>query len=151
MPPSALPTDSHGSLSNYNSELVRCIEDLREKREEVNRSILRDEEEKAKIQRELTKMTERLGRLNEDLARKMQVRVWWWCGMGSLQAAAVPLAASGTERAQYTLHTACRRRQSHSQLRARHGRITRFTHTLYPPRRRAWSLIRPYRRQRQRT
>jgi len=53
---------------------VRCIEDLREKREEVNRSILRDEEEKAKIQRELTKLTERLGKLNEDLARKMQVR-----------------------------------------------------------------------------
>ena len=53
---------------------MRCIEDLREKREEVNRSILRDEEEKAKIQRELTKMTERLGKLNEDLARKMQVR-----------------------------------------------------------------------------
>ena len=52
---------------------MRCIEDLREKREEVNRSILRDEEEKAKIQRELTKMTERLGKLNEDLARKMQV------------------------------------------------------------------------------
>jgi Sjoegren syndrome nuclear autoantigen 1 len=62
------------SLSNYNQELVRCIEDLREKREEVNRSILRDEEEKAKIQRELTKLTERLGKLNEDLARKMQVR-----------------------------------------------------------------------------
>lgn len=54
---------------------MRCIEDLREKREEVNRSILRDEEEKAKLQRDLTKMTERLSRLNEDLARKMQVRI----------------------------------------------------------------------------
>ena len=38
-------------------------------------SLLRDEEEKAKIQRDLTKMTERLARLNEDLARKMQARV----------------------------------------------------------------------------
>ena len=53
---------------------MRCIEDLREKREEVNRSLLRDEEEKAKLQRDLTKMTERLSKLNEDLARKMQVR-----------------------------------------------------------------------------
>lgn len=34
------------SLQNYNNELTRCIEDLREKREEVNRSILRNEEEK---------------------------------------------------------------------------------------------------------
>jgi Sjoegren syndrome nuclear autoantigen 1 len=54
--------------------LVSCIEDLREKREELNRSLLRDEEEKAKIQKELTTLTERLSRLNEDIARKMQVR-----------------------------------------------------------------------------
>jgi hypothetical protein len=40
-----------GSLATYNNELVACIEDLREKREELNRSILRDEEEKAKIQK----------------------------------------------------------------------------------------------------
>jgi hypothetical protein len=39
------------SLTTYNNELVACIEDLREKREELNRSILRDEEEKAKIQK----------------------------------------------------------------------------------------------------
>jgi septal ring factor EnvC (AmiA/AmiB activator) len=50
------------------------IEDLREKREELNRSILRDEEDKAKIQKELTILTERLSRINEDLARKMQAR-----------------------------------------------------------------------------
>lgn len=72
------------SLSNYNQELVRCIEDLREKREEVNRSILRDEEEKAKLQRELTRMTERLAKLNEDLARKMQVRHAYWRALPQL-------------------------------------------------------------------
>ena len=38
------------------------------------RPLLRDEEEKAKIQKELTTLTERLSRLNEDIARKMQVR-----------------------------------------------------------------------------
>ena len=52
------------SMGTYNSELVRCIEDLREKREEVNRSILRDEDEKAKLQRDLTAITERLTKLN---------------------------------------------------------------------------------------
>lgn len=62
-------------MGTYNQELVRCIEDLREKREEVNRSILRDEEEKARCQRELTAITERLGKLNEGLARKMQARL----------------------------------------------------------------------------
>lgn len=39
------------TLQNYNNELVKCIEDLREKREEVNRTILKEEEEKAKIQK----------------------------------------------------------------------------------------------------
>ena len=34
------------SLQNYNNELVKCIEDLREKREEINRQILKEEEEK---------------------------------------------------------------------------------------------------------
>ena len=65
---------SKGALQTYNNELVRCIEDLREKREEVNRTILRDEEEKAKIQKELTRLTERLSKINEDLARRMQAR-----------------------------------------------------------------------------
>jgi hypothetical protein len=42
---------SSGNLTTYNSELVKCIEDLREQREELNRGILKDEEEKAKIQK----------------------------------------------------------------------------------------------------
>jgi hypothetical protein len=42
---------SGGNLTTYNSELVKCIEDLREQREELNRGILKDEEEKAKIQK----------------------------------------------------------------------------------------------------
>jgi Sjoegren syndrome nuclear autoantigen 1 len=62
------------SLQNYNNELVKCIEDLREKREEINRNILKEEEEKAKIQRDLSILTERLAKINESLARKVQAR-----------------------------------------------------------------------------
>ena len=40
------------TLQNYNNQLVKCIEDLREKREEVNRQILAEEEEKAKKEKE---------------------------------------------------------------------------------------------------
>uniref|UniRef100_A0A7S0L911 Uncharacterized protein n=1 Tax=Coccolithus braarudii TaxID=221442 RepID=A0A7S0L911_9EUKA len=65
---------SGASLQNYNNELVRCIEDLREKREEVNRSIAKDEEEKAKIQNDLRILTERLARINDNLARKIASR-----------------------------------------------------------------------------
>jgi sjoegren syndrome nuclear autoantigen 1 len=61
------------SMQGYNAELIKCIEDLRSKREELNRTLLRDEEEKVKIQKELTALSARLSKLNEDLARKMQV------------------------------------------------------------------------------
>jgi Sjoegren syndrome nuclear autoantigen 1 len=54
--------------------LVKCIEDLREKREEVNRQILKEEEEKAKIQKDLSILTDRLQKLNESLTRKQQAR-----------------------------------------------------------------------------
>ena len=68
-------TQSQGqTLQNYNNELVKCIEDLREKREEVNRQILKEEEEKAKIQKDLSILTDRLQKLNESLTRKQQAR-----------------------------------------------------------------------------
>ena len=62
------------TLQNYNNELVKCIEDLREKREEINRQILKEEEEKAKIQKDLSILTERLSKINETLSRKVQAR-----------------------------------------------------------------------------
>jgi len=62
------------SLQNYNNELVNCIEELREKREELNKSIAADEEEKAKIQNDLRILTERLARINDNLARKVSSR-----------------------------------------------------------------------------
>jgi Sjoegren syndrome nuclear autoantigen 1 len=62
------------SLQNYNNELVKCIEDLRDRREAVNREIFSDEAAKAKIQQDLAILTKRLGEVNEDLAKKMQAR-----------------------------------------------------------------------------
>lgn len=41
------------ALQTQNSELVKCIEELREKRELLNRSIREEESEKAKIQQDL--------------------------------------------------------------------------------------------------
>jgi len=67
-------SDPGGTLQNYNSELVKCIEELREKREELNKSIASDEEEKAKIQNDLRILTERLSRINDNLARKISSR-----------------------------------------------------------------------------
>ena len=87
------PSDAPSDAIPYN---LAGIEDLREKREEVNRSIAKDEEEKgferlptavlhlptvppppvhaAKIQNDLRILTERLARINDNLARKISSR-----------------------------------------------------------------------------
>ena len=41
---------------------------------QVNRQILKEEEEKAKIQKDLSILTDRLSKINESLARKVQAR-----------------------------------------------------------------------------
>jgi Sjoegren syndrome nuclear autoantigen 1 len=85
---------SGASLTTYNSELVKALEDLREQREEMNRSILRDEEEKGRIQKELTVLTERLGRLNEDLTRKLTARNEYDAVIGETEAAYMKILES---------------------------------------------------------
>lgn len=59
---------------NYNAELLKSIEDVREKREELTRQIEKDEANKVEIQNELSILTDRLTKLNENLARKIQTR-----------------------------------------------------------------------------
>ncbi|GMH37230.1 hypothetical protein BSKO_05103 [Bryopsis sp. KO-2023] len=62
------------ALQNHNNELVKCIEDLREKREEVGKQIKEEEGEKTKIQQDLQILTKRLAHINESLARKIDTR-----------------------------------------------------------------------------
>ncbi len=60
------------AMQNYNNELVKCIEELREKREEVARQVAKDEDERAKIMTDIRILTERQQRLDESLARKSE-------------------------------------------------------------------------------
>ena len=60
----ASTTGQGSTLQGYNNELVKCIEDLREKREELNKLILKDEEDKAKVQKEIAVLTDRLKKVN---------------------------------------------------------------------------------------
>jgi Sjoegren syndrome nuclear autoantigen 1 len=58
------------ALQTQNNELVKCIEELREKRDLLNRSIREEEAEKAKIQQDLQV-------LQQFTCRLMQpVRIW---------------------------------------------------------------------------
>ena len=50
------------------------IEDLCNKRDELQKQILLEEEEKCKIQNDLRILTERLARINESLAKKIASR-----------------------------------------------------------------------------
>uniref|UniRef100_A0A383VUQ2 Deflagellation inducible protein n=1 Tax=Tetradesmus obliquus TaxID=3088 RepID=A0A383VUQ2_TETOB len=62
------------ALQNHNNELVKCIEDLREKREQNLKQIQDEEMEKQRIQQELAALTQRLSRVNESLARKIDTK-----------------------------------------------------------------------------
>jgi len=59
---------------NYNSELLRSIDDLRLKRDELHDQIMEAEEQREKKQTELKVVTDDLQRLNTDIVRKTQAR-----------------------------------------------------------------------------
>ncbi|XP_053138689.1 microtubule nucleation factor SSNA1 [Hemicordylus capensis] len=67
-------TQQGAALQSYNNELVKCIEDLCAKREELSKQIRQEEEEKTKLQNDIRILTEKLARVNENLARKMASR-----------------------------------------------------------------------------
>ncbi|XP_066918030.1 microtubule nucleation factor SSNA1-like [Clytia hemisphaerica] len=58
------------ALQLYNNELVKCIEDLCTKRDELHRQIVSEEEEKTKIQNDIRILTERLAKVTESLSKK---------------------------------------------------------------------------------
>lgn len=63
------------------------IEDLREKREEINRMLKDEEMEKAKIQNDLTVLTKRLSAVNDSIARKIASRNEYDKTIGETEAA----------------------------------------------------------------
>lgn len=58
------------TLQNYNSELVKCIEELREKRTIIGREISKDEETRARIQADIAHLTKKLTDITEELNKK---------------------------------------------------------------------------------
>ena len=62
------------ALQNYNNELVKCIEDLCTKRDDLQRQIMVEEEEKHKLQNDIRVLSERLAKVNESLAKKISAR-----------------------------------------------------------------------------
>lgn len=65
---------SGASLQNYNNELVKCLQDLKQKRDTVHKEMINEEREKSRVQKQLAELTEQLHRLNESIAIKQQTR-----------------------------------------------------------------------------
>ncbi|XP_017294046.1 Sjoegren syndrome nuclear autoantigen 1 [Kryptolebias marmoratus] len=67
-------TQQGAALQTYNNELVKCIEELCSKREELNRQIRQEEDEKERLQHDVRVLSEKLSRVNESLARRLAAR-----------------------------------------------------------------------------
>ncbi|XP_063683943.1 microtubule nucleation factor SSNA1-like [Bolinopsis microptera] len=67
-------TQQAAVLQNCNNELVKCIEDLCNKRDALQRDITSEEEEKSKLQNDIRILSERLAKVNESLAKKITAR-----------------------------------------------------------------------------
>ncbi|XP_073334808.1 microtubule nucleation factor SSNA1 [Pagrus major] len=67
-------TQQAAALQTYNNELVKCIEDLHSKREELNRQIKLEEEEKDRLQHDIRVLSEKLSRVNESLTQRLAAR-----------------------------------------------------------------------------
>merc|ERR1711953_275720 len=71
----SLKMAEHGAaLQTYNNELVKCLEDLHRKRDEVSKEIKLDETEKEKLEHDIAILHERLQKVNTSLARQIQTR-----------------------------------------------------------------------------
>lgn len=65
----------HGAqLQAYNNELVRYLEDLRGKLEELNKQIHREEEERDRLKADMRLLQERLDRTEANLSRRYSAR-----------------------------------------------------------------------------
>eukprot|EP00070_Physeter_catodon_P015616 XP_023973670.1 Sjoegren syndrome nuclear autoantigen 1 homolog [Physeter catodon] len=56
----------NANLSNCGNELLKCIEDLKRKRDEIGKQIMQENEEKEKVQRGIAALSEKLEKLTAD-------------------------------------------------------------------------------------
>ncbi|ESO11738.1 hypothetical protein HELRODRAFT_71642 [Helobdella robusta] len=67
-------TSQAAALQCYNNELVQCLETLKGKRDDLQKSILQEELDRKKIESEIKILTDKLGEINQNLSIKIQKR-----------------------------------------------------------------------------
>ncbi|XP_015517201.1 microtubule nucleation factor SSNA1-like [Neodiprion pinetum] len=69
-----MATQHCAAMQSYNSELMKCVEELKVTRNNIQSQIEAEEEEKNNLQKEVERMTYRIGQLNESLTKKAAAR-----------------------------------------------------------------------------
>ncbi|XP_034565142.1 Sjoegren syndrome nuclear autoantigen 1 [Notolabrus celidotus] len=67
-------TQQAAALQTYNNELVKCIEDMSSKRDELNRQIKQEEEEKERLRHDIHILSEKLNRVEQSLSHRLTAR-----------------------------------------------------------------------------
>ncbi|KAH3700066.1 microtubule nucleation factor SSNA1-like [Dreissena polymorpha] len=62
------------ALQKYSMELLKCLDEMKYRRDTLHKSILRDMAEKDKMQNDLRKLTDKLVQVNENLCDKVIAR-----------------------------------------------------------------------------
>jgi Sjoegren syndrome nuclear autoantigen 1 len=61
-------------LVSYNNQLVKCIDEMREKMDTVTKKITKLEEEKSKITENITSLTQQLATVEQTLVKNMNAK-----------------------------------------------------------------------------
>ncbi|KAF6776311.1 Sjoegren syndrome nuclear autoantigen 1 [Paragonimus kellicotti] len=93
-------------LHEHNNELVKRIEDLCQKRDQIQKSIIQVEDEKNRIQHDMRLLAEKLAKANETLSQKLTLRSSYDKTIAESQAAYTKILESS-----HTLLTVLRREQ----------------------------------------
>ncbi|XP_056875747.1 microtubule nucleation factor SSNA1-like [Takifugu flavidus] len=67
-------THQAAALQTYNNELIKVLDDLHSRREDLNRHIRQDEEEKEQLQHDIQVLTDKLSRVSENLSQRLAAR-----------------------------------------------------------------------------
>nr|CAH8823104.1 unnamed protein product [Trichobilharzia regenti]CAH8823114.1 unnamed protein product [Trichobilharzia regenti] len=61
-------------LQQHNTELIKLIEDLCQKRDQLQKAIIEEDDEKNRLQHDMRIISEKLAKVNDSLSKKLVIR-----------------------------------------------------------------------------
>merc|ERR1712224_769600 len=72
--PHSFMDDATATLEGYNTELQRCLDELRAKKSKIVSDMENEKQARGRHEDELRQLTEKLSRINDSLGRKVSAR-----------------------------------------------------------------------------